>query len=221
MNTRSRDYAANPRSPPKRKRRNQRKTNTLPEISTNSENPHTSSPYFSYNLSALPPLPPSLLNFNLTELPNLPDSPSLTPTQSPPCEELSFQTMSLKSKTSPIDPASPDLTTLHHLPESTTPKSELVETLSKLQLRDTALVSTYSVDRTTKPYPTLSERFFTSDQKIFERNPKIFPKRYFIHNVYNKMSESKSTDSPTTTTTKPAATLTTQDITEAKENLGN
>ncbi|EGF99183.1 uncharacterized protein MELLADRAFT_68774 [Melampsora larici-populina 98AG31] len=213
MQTRRRDYAANPRSPPKRRKRTPRNKQTLPELAT------SSNLLPSYNLSLLPPLPPSPLNLNLSILPPLLDSPTdqieLTSTLIPDSSQThSHIPLPPSACIQSCESNTQDEFALS-IPSTFTPESEIADSLSRLTLTDNPTKPYYTVTRQlTQPSP-LSTLPFENPTKLYNPNPIIFPARYFISNMSTKQKQ--------TSTTLPhdQSSITAQDITEAKENLGD
>lgn len=91
--------------------------------------------------------------------------------------------------------------------QSSTPTEGLADALSTLKLQDSESFSHYTVGRSIKSYPAPHTEPFQSQEKLFNHIPK---------------QHSQVLQSIMSTEQKlPTVTLTAQDITEARENLGD
>ncbi|KAH9820388.1 hypothetical protein DFH28DRAFT_1197911 [Melampsora americana] len=203
---RKRDYSTNPRSPPKRRRRTgEWKKEILPELQNSSKSifpnpkliPHSTQSHINLvsDLSTLPPLPDSPILHSSETLSQVPTTPH------------------------PIDTSkrySPDTPNSYHklsLPIS--PISRLTSIFSHLTIRNSKELLLKTVNaRTIKRIQTISEKQFTHTSIRFNENPKYLPtqnlKSPFIKSEMS--GTSKSTELPS---------LTTQDISKAKDSLGD
>ncbi|EGF96946.1 uncharacterized protein MELLADRAFT_70322 [Melampsora larici-populina 98AG31] len=144
MKTRSRNYATNPRSPPKRRKRiSKKKTKTEPNLD------------FPL-LQDLPPLPPSPLFTPLADLPPLPPSPPYTSDLHPSTPQKRIEDVVLTTTSKPVSHF-PDLSTLPPLPNSPiSPLSLELNTLYDTNLPELSLTSAHPIEHTSLPIESLS-----------------------------------------------------------------